>query len=125
MKYKFSLSYKIIIHSVSSQRAVFAVTFLFLLTCLTSCEKNFDINVNSNQPMLVVEAYINNEMRAYNYVILSRSLDYLSLDFQSTPVPDAIVTITEGERVGESYIWDTTNKVQLKSLYYPGVSTEV
>ena len=75
--------------------------------------------------MLVVEAYINNELRPYNYVILSRSLDYLSLDFQSTPVKDATVTITEGDRTGDGYLWDTLTKVQLKSLDYPGVPPEL
>ena len=83
-----------------SNRLCFTIAALLFVTLFTSCEKNFDIKVQANQPMLVVEAYINNETPSYNYVILSRSLDYLSLDFQSTPVTDATVTITEGERAG-------------------------
>ena len=75
--------------------------------------------------MLVVEAYINNEMPSYNYVVLNRSLDYLSLDFQSTPVTDATVSITEGAQTRDGYLWDTATKVQLKSLNYPGVPAEL
>ena len=71
--------------------------------------------------MLVVEAYINNEMRTYNYVVLSRSLDYMSLDFQSAPVANATVTITEGERVGNDYRWNQAKKWQLSSINFPGV----
>jgi hypothetical protein len=71
--------------------------------------------------MLVVEAYINNEMREYNYVVLSRSLDYLSLDFQSAPVANATVTITEGERFNNDYKWDPATKVQLFEANFPAV----
>lgn len=75
--------------------------------------------------MLVVEAYINNEMRDYNYVVLSRSLDYLSPDFESTPVKDATVTITEGERAGDGYNWDSATTVRMMPLNLPGIPAEL
>src|SRR4051794_24601159 len=106
MKHKCSILNTIFLSNKWNQWSLVTATFFLLLASLTSCEKNFDINVQANQPLLVVEAYINNEMPAYNYVILNRSLDYLSLDFQSTPVTDAIVTITEGEHANEGYLWD-------------------
>jgi hypothetical protein len=108
-----------------SNRLCFTIAAMLFITLLTSCEKNFDIKVSSNTPKLVVEAYINNEMRAYNYVILSRSVDYLSSNIESTPVTDATVTITEGERAGDGYNWDIAKKVQLQSLNIPGIPNEL
>ena len=103
------------------------LTAALLIVCLpfTSCQKDFNVKVKPNTPKLVVEAYINNEMRTYNYVILSRSLDYLSLNFESTPVTDATVTITEGERAGDGYKWDTATKVQLLPIPLSGVPAEL
>lgn len=81
---------------------------------LTACEKNFDIDVKANQPLLVVEGYINNEMPKLNYVVLSRSMDYYSPDLQSAAVAGATVTITEGTLAADkSYNWDPATKVQL------------
>ncbi|HEX8677673.1 MAG TPA: hypothetical protein VF700_10665 [Segetibacter sp.] len=94
---------------------------LTICISLASCEKDFDIKVPTNQPMLIVEGYINNEMRLYNYVVLTRSLDYMSLDFQSTPVSGAIVTVTEGERSGNNYTWDNVTKVRLHSGSVSGI----
>jgi hypothetical protein len=108
-----------------SGRLCFTITVFIFCALFTSCEKNFDIKVSSNTPKLVVEAYINNEMRAYNYVILSRSVDYLSPNIESTPVTDATVIITEGERGGDGYNWDTNKKVQLQSLNIPGIPNEL
>lgn len=105
----------------SVQPHLFMAALLTICISLAACEKDFDIKVPTNQPMLIVEGYINNEMRLYNYVVLTRSLDYLSLDFQSTPVSGAIVTITEGERSGNNYTWDSTTKVRLNSGSVPGI----
>jgi hypothetical protein len=109
----------------SLRRSVHPLLIMAALTgfcsSLTSCEKDFDIRVPANKPQLVVEGYINNEMRLYNYVVLSRTLDYLSLDFQSTPVSNASVTITEGEKIGNEYKWDTTRSVRMLSVNVPGV----
>ncbi len=95
----------------SRPKIIFIVSILLLLT---ACEKNFDIKVKANQPQLVVEGYINNEMPGMNYVVLSRSMDYYSPDFQSTAVSGATVTITEGTLAADkSYRWDPATKVQL------------
>jgi len=86
----------------------------FITILLTGCEKDFDIGVKANQPLLVVEGYINNEMPQLNYVVLSRSVDYYSPDFQNAAVAGANVTITEGMLAADkSYNWDAATKVQL------------
>ncbi len=91
--------------------------FAMLLFVLSSCEKKFDIALQPNQQQVVVEAYINNEIPAYNYVVLSRSQDYYAPNFQSIPVENAIVTITEGIRQPDfSYSWDMASKTQMTEL---------
>lgn len=89
---------------------------------LGSCEQDFDVNVKANAPQLVVEGYINNVMRAYNYVVLSRSMDYYAPDFQSLAVTGAFVTVTEGSLMPDhSYNWDASSKVQLQEANLPQV----
>lgn len=93
----------------------YAIVFMAcLVLLLAGCEKNIDIQVKANEPQLVVEGYINNQMPELNYVVLSQSMDYYSPDFQSAPVSDATVTITEGTlSADQSYHWDAASKVQL------------
>lgn len=97
---------------------------LLFCVCFISCEKDFDIKVDANKPQLVVEAYINNQMREYNYVILSRSLDYLSPNFQSTPVSKANVFITEGEVINNKYVWNPATRLQLYEVDLPSVPAD-
>ncbi|MCW3082535.1 DUF4249 family protein [Segetibacter sp.] len=97
---------------------LFIAAFMFCVG-LTACEKNIDIKLNNGEPLLVVEAYINNQMREYNYVVLSRSLEYFSTDFQSTAVSNATVTITEGELVNQQYVWNPASKVQMSEANLP------
>jgi len=92
-----------------------------LFLCLISCVKDFNIDTKSNTPQLVVEAYINNLVREYNYVVLSRSLDYLSTSFQSSPVSKAGVFITEGEVKNHQYNWNLSTKIQLVESDLPMV----
>ncbi len=89
---------------------------------LSACEKEFDIDVKANKPQLIVEAYISNLLPEYNYVVLSRSQDYFEPNFQAMPVKGAKVTITEGEWIsGNSYSWDTVNRVTLQEVSLPGM----
>lgn len=97
---------------------------------LSSCEKDFDIEVKGNQPKLIVEAYINNELPLYNYVILGRSQDYYAPDFTNVPVTGARVSITEGRLVSDNtYEWDASTRKELReatlpqlgNAYLPGV----
>jgi hypothetical protein len=92
-----------------------------IIASLASCEKNIDLKVEANENQLVVEAYINNIMAQYNYVVLSRSQDYFSPNFQAIAVNGAMVSITEGIRLPDNtYQWDTTNgKVYLQELNNP------
>ncbi|MCG2617509.1 DUF4249 domain-containing protein [Terrimonas sp. NA20] len=101
-------------------------TSLLGLLCtviLLSCERDFDVKLSSGKPMLVVEAYINNLMPEYNYVILSRSQDYYSPDFRSLIVAGARVSITEGELATDrrSYVWDPASKVTLSETTDPRI----
>ena len=101
----------------------FKIIFTVLVTLLlTACEKDFDIGIKSNESQLVVEGYINNEMPQLNYVVLSRSMDYYSPDFQSAAVNGATVTITEGTLASNnSYSWDPATKVQLFEADFPQI----
>lgn len=91
------------------------IAAIFLLITFASCEKNIDLNIKPGQPQLVVEAYINNAIPQYNYVILSHSQDYFAPNFQSIPVANATVTITEGTRDADgNYTWNQSSKLKLK-----------
>jgi len=94
-------------------RSYFAISFFCIATFL-SCEKPINLDVKPNKPLLIVEAYINNLIPTYNYVVLSTSQNYLAPTFQSTPVTQAQVFITEGI-VGADlqYHWNMASRVRL------------
>lgn len=95
-------------------KRVLCTLCLLPVAALLSCEKDFDIGLDQGESMLIVEAYINNEIPEYNYVVLSRSQDYYSPDFQSIAVINANVSITEGVlQPDQSYQWDPSTRVQL------------
>lgn len=95
---------------------------VLLLIVFMGCEKDFNIDVKPNVPILVVEAYINNLLPEYNYVILSRSQNYYAPDFQSLPVSAARVSVTQGVRLADfSYQWDETSKIQMTEMTRPGM----
>ena len=90
---------------------------MWLAVCLAAvgCERDFEIDLNDGQPQLIVEAYINNEMPLYNYVVLSRSKDFYESGLQNVAVTGAMVTITEGMRMPDNtYQWDGATTVQMK-----------
>jgi Domain of unknown function (DUF4249) len=86
---------------------------------LLSCEKDFDIDVASTEPKLVVEAYISNQSPLYTYVVLSKSVDYFNPIFQSIPVKNAQVSITEGSTSNNVIIWNAASKRDLMELSNP------
>lgn len=97
-------------------RQIFFISMIVVMQVyVTSCERDFDINIKANEPMLVVEGYINNEMPAYNYVILSRSQDYYSTTLENLPVSGAKVTVTEGTMLANNSIeWNEAGAVVLR-----------
>lgn len=131
MKNRANKIYQCIFHSTGSSSSIklllrrsvqlhlFMAALPLMLICLTSCEKNIDLKIDNYTPLLVVEAYINNQIPEYNYVVLSRSLEYFSTDFQSIGVSNANVTITEGELKDNRYVWNQTKKVQLTEATFP------
>lgn len=103
-------------------RTVNIVRFAFITMLLVSfmaCERNFDIKLADNEPQLIVEAYINNELPLYNYVILGRSQNFYDDGFENIPVSGAMVTITEGTLNGNTYTWNATTKKRLKEGKLP------
>src|SRR5688500_6879349 len=91
-----------------------------LIVAFTSCERDFDIDIKENEPQLIVEAYINNELPSYNYVILGRSQGYYDEGFENVPVTGATVFITEGTLGANNvYNWDAATKKQLKEGRLP------
>jgi hypothetical protein len=86
----------------------------------TSCEKDFEIDLKPNIPLLIVEGYINNELPLYNYVILGRSQDYFNTDFENIPVTGARVSITEGRLLPDNtYEWRPETKKELTEARIP------
>ncbi len=89
---------------------------------LAACEKEIDIALKPSNPQLVVEAYINNLLPEYNYVILSRSQDFFAPKFESVPVQGALVSITEGElQPNQTITWDVARKTTMREVNVPGV----
>jgi hypothetical protein len=85
-----------------------------------SCERDIDIDLKTGNPKLIVEAYISNQGPLYTYVVLSRSVDYYNPNFQSLPVKNATVSITEGtQQSNGSIIWDNASTVQLSEINNP------
>jgi hypothetical protein len=91
-----------------------------LVVSFMSCERNFDIQLEENEPQLVVEAYINNELPLFNYVILGRSQGYYENGFENLPVTGATVSITEGTLTDNNvYSWNQATKKRLKEGKLP------
>ncbi len=91
-----------------------------MVISFTSCEKDFDIDLKPNTPLLIVEGYINNELPLYNYVILGRSQDYFNTDFENIPVTGARVSITEGRLLPDNtYEWRPETKKELTEARIP------
>jgi Domain of unknown function (DUF4249) len=90
-----------------------------LCVFLLSCEKDFDIEVASTAPKLVVEAYISNQAPQYTYVILSKSVDYFNPIFQSIPIKNAQVSITEGSVIANDIVWNAASKRVLSEVSSP------
>lgn len=96
------------------------LTVILSLLILASCERDFNIEIKTNEPQLVVEAYINNEMPLYNYVILSKSKNFYEPGFQNIPVSGATVSITEGVLLSANkYQWDETSTTRMREASLP------
>ena len=96
------------------------ITLVFLIIGFTSCERNIDIDLKTGEQKLIVEAYISNQAPIYTYVVLSNSLDYYNPNFQSLPVRNADVSITEGTKLPNgNIVWNNASKVQLIEFNSP------
>ncbi|NLR60564.1 DUF4249 domain-containing protein [Chitinophaga polysaccharea] len=98
------------------------IFILLLLLLCNSCEKNIDLQLDKTPPMVVVEAYINNSLRTYNYVIIGKTVNFNESQFANTAVEKATVTITEGVfEKGKGYQWNPASKVAMKEGKTPGM----
>lgn len=101
------------------------ILLLISLTALFSaCEKEIDVKLPATESEIVVEAYINQLEPFFNYVILSRSVDYFQPGVGIVVVKGAQVFITEGTLNGIDTAWNTTGKWQLTELFpdsIPGI----
>jgi hypothetical protein len=98
---------------------------MLMMGLLSSCEKDIAIDLKDNEPQLIVEAYINNLMPEYNYVILTKSMDYFSPDFQGLAVSNAQVTITEGEIAADgTYRWNPSSRIVMEETNNSGIPPE-
>ncbi len=105
-------------------RIIFYCTISILLL-LTSCEKDFAINVKNSEPQLIVEAYINNLYPEYNYVVLSQSQNYFAPNFQSIAVSNAIVKITEGTIQNGQILWNNAGAKTFAEINNPLLPTNL
>lgn len=83
------------------------------LVVFSSCEKDIEVTLPSAPQEIVVEAYITDFTPLYNYVILSRTVDYFNPQINLLGVKGAQVFVTEGVANGTDTTWDTANKIQL------------
>lgn len=89
---------------------------------LVSCERDFHIELKTGDPEMVVEAYINNEIPMFNYVVLSYSQNYYDTGFHNIPVMGATVHITEGRLLPDNtYEWDASTQKELVESDVPNV----
>ncbi|HTN07309.1 DUF4249 family protein [Agriterribacter sp.] len=95
------------------------------LLFFSGCEKDFDLALNYSEPQLVVEAYINNEIPEYNYVMLSKSQTAANTDIASIPVKDALVKISSGSLLNNTIVWDKNATVVLKEAHIPGAPVSI
>ncbi len=93
---------------------------------IAGCEKNFDLELDYLEQQLVVEAYINNEIPEYNYVMLSKSQTPGNTDITSLPVKNAVVKISSGSLApNNTIVWDNNSTVVLKETQLPGVPSSI
>jgi hypothetical protein len=91
----------------------YIISITILATTLVSCEKEIDVPLPPTESEIVVEAYINQLDPLFNYVVLTRSVDYFNPQLNAIAVSNAQVFITEGLVNGPDTVWDDANKKQL------------
>lgn len=94
----------------------YIVGLFSLAVSLSACEKEIDVPLPPAESEIVVEAYINQLDPLYNYVILSRTVDYFNPNLDLISVSGAQVYITEGITNGSDTIWDEANKKQMVEI---------
>lgn len=95
-----------------------------LTVLFSACEKEIEVKLPPAETEIVVEAYINQLDPVFNYVILSRSVNFFQPGVGIVPVKGALVFITEGTVTGTDTTWNTAGKLQLTELLpdsIPGV----
>lgn len=89
---------------------------LVLIVGFSACEKEIDVALPPAENEVVVEAYINQLDPLFNYVILTRSVDYFNPNLDAITISNAQVFITEGLANGNDTVWDDANKKQMVEI---------
>ncbi|HYG17267.1 MAG TPA: DUF4249 domain-containing protein [Bacteroidia bacterium] len=102
----------------------YIILLVSLLLIFSGCEKEIEVDLPRTENEIVVEAYINQLDPLFNYVILSRSVNFFQPGVGIVPVKGAQVFITEGTVAGTDTNWNTSGKWQLTELFpdsIPGI----
>jgi hypothetical protein len=103
-----------------SPLGVRCLSFLFLLLIFSSCEKNINLEVQNQQPKLVVDASIENNN--FPRVALSTSLNYFSSvtpqELSNSFVHDAVVTVSDGATTAQLKEYSFTDTSGYTLYYY-------
>ncbi len=96
------------------------IKYIILFLCFTfifsSCEKEINITVDPSNPVLVVEASINQFSATLNYVFITSSIDYFKPDLTLGGIKGAQVFIYEGVINGKDTLYPEYNKFRMFSI---------
>jgi hypothetical protein len=92
------------------------VILLSFVWITSSCEKEIDITVDPSNPVVVVEASINQFSATLNYVFITSSIDYFKPDLTLGGIKGAQVFIYEGVISGKDTLYPEYNKFQMFSV---------
>jgi hypothetical protein len=97
-------------------KIIHIVCILLTVYCLSGCEKEIDINVDPSDPVLVVEASINQFSATLNYVFITTSIDYFKPDLTLGGIKGAQVYIIEGIINGSDTSFPAYNRFRMFGL---------
>jgi hypothetical protein len=98
------------------KKITYIIGLLVFVACLLGCEKEIHIDVDPSDPVLVVEASINQFSGTLNYVFITSSIDYFKPDLTLGGIKGAQVYIIEGVINGTDTTFPDNNRFRMFSL---------
>lgn len=95
------------------KRITHTICLLLVACCIMGCEKEIHIDVDPSEPVLVVEASINQFSATLNYVFITSSVDYFKPDLTLGGIKGAQVFITEGIIHGSDTSFPAYNRFRM------------